>query len=48
MNFLLTIVGLIGVTREDNTPAQQSIASAILGVGLFRAINAEFPQKAQS
>lgn len=39
MDWLLFIAGLIGVTRPDNSPGQQSIASAALGVGLFRLTN---------
>lgn len=45
MNLLLTLIGLLGVTRQDNSPAQQSIAPAILGVGLVRSANAAFPQQ---
>jgi len=43
MPLLITQAGLIGVSRAENTPAQQSIATAFLGVGLMRAFNDVFP-----
>lgn len=36
MNWALFLGGLAGLMRGGNTPAQQSIASAAFGVGLFR------------
>lgn len=42
MNWALFLGGLAGLMREGNTPAQQSIATAVFGIGLSRLTQ---PQK---